>query len=365
MLKKFALFILLSCSFMVYSQHNHWFYNTNEQDSGFYNHLNATTFFKNNEYFGKMLEGYTAIGYMLQPVVGYAFLSGTQLEAGAHLLKFAGRNGLFQAEPFFRIRQKAGKNLSVVMGNLYSSLHHQLIEPMYDFDHFFYNNPETGLQFLVNSRFYDADIWLDWREFILWNDPLQEKFTAGFNNKFKIMEEESVFQIDVPLQAVFTHEGGQINNLDTNIQTLCNLAPGLSFTYLPQHGFIKQIKLDGFFVYYKNMTPSRPMPYNEGYGIYPRLYLSSTSFDFETAYWQAYKYISYLGSNLYQSVSSVSPLNHTQNRSLIISKLSYGKTFDSGLKLGVRFETYYDNTIKQLDYTYGVYLIFNGGIKWK
>ena len=108
-------------------------------------------FFRNNEYKGKLVKGYTLPGLWILPSVSYQPLKTLKIEAGAYMLRYWGENqypnthysnlpghesedtqSAFHAVPFFRIHYAPTSNLSLVLGNIYGRNNHGLIEPLYN-----------------------------------------------------------------------------------------------------------------------------------------------------------------------------------------------------------------------------------------
>ena len=55
-------------------------------------HIENKNFFKNNEYFNRLNEGYTLLGFVAQPSLVYSPGKTTRLEAGGSFLKYSGRS---------------------------------------------------------------------------------------------------------------------------------------------------------------------------------------------------------------------------------------------------------------------------------
>ena len=172
----------------IYSQDNSIFLTYNEvKDTNEYKlffDFKSTSFLKNNEYF-EIIRGWTGIGFMLKPQLTYQPTKTTKIEAGYFLEKFSGRSSFYKPLPLFRIKQKLSKSLEVVMGHLYGNLNHKLAEPMFQFDRYYSDNVEYGIQFLFNNKYFESDLWINWEKFIFYNDPFKEEFILGNVSSFK------------------------------------------------------------------------------------------------------------------------------------------------------------------------------------
>jgi len=82
-------------------------------------HIVNKNFFKNNEYFNPIEEGYTLIGFLAEPSLVYHPGKTTRLEAGVTLLKYQGRGGFYLSEPLLRLQYHPAPFFQMIMGRLY------------------------------------------------------------------------------------------------------------------------------------------------------------------------------------------------------------------------------------------------------
>ena len=317
--------------------------------------VDNVNFFKNNELMADFKQGYTLPGYLIQPRLTYYPGDKTRISAGVHFVQMFGDVDYYEVRPTFSIQHALTPKLHMVMGELHGNLNHGLIDPLYNYDKYFIDNLEQGLQLLVISDFFKADLWLDWENFILWDDPSQEEGTLGFSGKVHLEKNNSQWTIDLPLQAIICHRGGQINKtlMPNNSQT--NLAPGLQIFYFPGR-FIESLSLKGHYVYFRDLDEVDY--FREGYGIYPSFTIQTKLFEFQTSYWHAYKYYGPRGDPLYFSVSSYRNTIE-YNRDMLINKIGFSKKYDNGISAGLFADTYYDVNNGTLEYNYSIYLRFN------
>ena len=140
------------------------------------------SFFKDDEYTGSFMKGYTLPGLWLQAKAVYYPLEMLKLEAGVHLQRFWGANRYpnmayqdiahwkgdqyqkgFHALPWFRAQVALSDHVNIVLGDLYGAANHNLIEPLYNPELNMVADPEMGLQLLYNSCRFDLDVWWNWR----------------------------------------------------------------------------------------------------------------------------------------------------------------------------------------------------------
>ncbi len=163
------------------------------------------SFFKDDEYTGSFMKGYTLPGLWLQAKAVYYPLEMLKLEAGVHLQRFWGRIAIriwlirilrigkvisirkvFMHFPWFRAQVALSDHVNIVLGDLYGAANHNLIEPLYNPELNMVADPEMGLQLLYNSRRFDLDVWVNWESFIFREDIHQEAFYGWFVYPFQV-----------------------------------------------------------------------------------------------------------------------------------------------------------------------------------
>ena len=357
----FSILIASNC----YSQSGYSYYvhdyqiNPNDSNKLFLE-IDNTNFIKNNEYFGPVAEGYTLLGFNLTPKIQYFPNSRIKLSAGANLLSYYGRENEINASLLLSFQYKINEHFDFVLGNIYGTVNHRLIEPIYDFERFLNNNIENGIQFLWNyDRFY-TDLWLDWEQQILQGDPFQEFFNVGLSSELVLLKKEDRYSLSIPFQNIVRHEGGQINsNNDELLKTIFNNATGLSFEKKVHNKFLKKIVLSSYIVNYQDLSPTKQQLYIDGTGFYPSIELENNSFDFLVGYWYGDQFIAPLGNPVFETYSRTKFFVEEPIRQVITSKLSYQKDVFKGINLSVRLESYYDILNANMEYTWGVLIIIN------
>lgn len=321
--------------------------------------INNANFLNNNEFFNKFVEGYTLIGFHLTPELVYYPTSRIRLKAGVHLLKYYGLEKFSRAIPTFSFYYKLTPSLSMVFGSLYGTANHELIEPIYEFERFFIKNSESGIQFLLSNRIIKSDTWLNWEKFILEGDPFQEVFVVGTSNLIKLSDPQSKTQFNLPVQAIVSHKGGQINSIEANVQTIINSATGVSIKHHFVNSGFGSIEFSNFFLTFNDISNTLKLPYSRGWAVYSNLIAEWKNLTFGAGYWYGNQYITNRGCPVFQSMSVSNPLYYEQIRQLITSKIIFNKRIGKEIKIGLRMETYYDLINRKLDYTYGLHILYN------
>jgi hypothetical protein len=350
------------------------------------------TFFKNNEYNSSFQKGYTLPGFWLQLKSVYQPFNNLKVEAGAHSLWFWGANrypaytyrGLASREeseklqnvhvlPFLRANIAFSKHLNFVMGNIYGGASHKLIEPLYNPELNLSSDPETGIQLLFDSKFFDFDLWIDWQTFIFNNDTHQEAFVSGFSAVVKANDEHSKFHVYFPVQNLIHHRGGEIDTI-SGVYTTLNTAIGAGVRYNANAKLLKNINLEFDYLYNKNPKETENK-FGNGKGYYGKLAFQLKNFNVSTSYWKSDDFISLFGNPFYGIISYKQKGMFFKNLSMLKFETEYtyplGKGFDFGINTSVFYfltgymysdespERYPFQLENNRNFSFGIYLRMN------
>lgn len=322
--------------------------------------IDNISFFKDNEYAGSVMSGYSLPGLWVQPRLAYYPLANIKLEAGVHLLKYWGAThypnmayidiARWQGRqyqrgvhilPFFRAQVALSDRLDIVLGNLYGGANHQLIDPLYTPELNLTADPEAGLQLLYHSPRFDLDAWVNWQSFIFRDDVHQEAFTVGLSTRVKLGRDESPWSFYIPLQALAQHRGGEIDTiLSASVQTLMNGALGLGATWRPANRWLREVGAEADILGYYQQAGSL-WPFESGTAWYARAWADVADFRVKAAYFQGDKFISMYGLPFYGAVSTKQPgLTYRHPKTGYIG-LEYTYRFSPGYAIGAEVEVYY------------------------
>ena len=319
-------------------------------------------FFKNNEYFDSIAQGYTLFGNQITTQLYYIPNPHVRIQGGMYLRKDFGNESITKVTPLFTVKFQ-NNGYSFIMGNLEGNVAHQLAEPVYNYERVILNHLENGLQIKIDKKKFWADTWLNWEVQEYLHSNYQEQLCVGHSSKTTLYQSASGWQVKWPAQFIVTHKGGQIDVDTTSLQTLSNAATGLCVQYENQHaaGFIKRIQSENYWIGYKDLSPSKRLAYQQGHGLFFNLnVLSHYDIGASVGYWSASHFISPRGGDLFRSVASVyGGATYTDDyRSLLFVRLFYQHRIYNALNVDVRLEPYYDIPHQYLAYSYSVYLTY-------
>ena len=358
-MKRALFLILLTISVDAHSQLNNTAFEqrgvVNEADSGnLFLGINLLGFGKNNEYFDTTVEGYTLFGYQINPYLSYNISKNVLLDAGVYAQKDFGNDRYSEVKPTLSLKV-VNRNYSFIFGTLEGSIHHRLIEPLYDFERGLNNRLENGIQFLWMREGLFLDAWVDWQKMIYLNDAEPERFTGGISFN-KTLFRSGGFHVDLPIQGLAAHQGGQIDVAGNPVVTRYNGAVGLSLE-LESSGFISAWGLKSYAV--GSNTSSEAFAYQDGNGIFLNPYITTKiGLTVMGSYWHGNEFHTIQGNQLYPSITENYPSRFDEERTFIMLRFLYDKKLADGLTLTARAEPFYDTYAQAIEYSFGIYLCF-------
>ncbi|GAC1381766.1 MAG: hypothetical protein NVS3B25_33430 [Hymenobacter sp.] len=320
--------------------------------------VHAFTFFKDNEYFNKIVDGYTLFGTQLNPQLVYYPTHDLRLEAGVFVWKDFGNPILQQVRPTYRATWMRGHN-QFVFGNIRAHLNHGYIEPLFDFERVMLKPLEEGLQYRYLGKRLFLDVWVDWQRQQYRYSNYQEEIAGGLSSRFTLTRPCSSLQVVVPFQFTAQHHGGQIDTLRKPLQTLFNEATGVEVRW-PVGARGRALRFNGYLLGLQDHSFTFRLPYQYGRALYLNTTLETRYADVMLSYWQGSRFFAPLGGTYYQSLSSsvTDPAFRDPYRRLLLVRLLRDFRISDAAALTVRVEPVYDCNAGLLDFSFGVYLNF-------
>lgn len=313
-------------------------------------HVDAKAFFRNDEISSPLMKGYTLPGFRLRPTLSYRHGANASLEAGAYLLHYWGEpfyprthyaslpdydpanssKGL-HALPFMQARLATNFGLTIVLGNLYGASAHSLAEPLFSHELDLTADPEAGMQLLLANRWVDADVWADWRTFIFNDSPHCENFIFGISAAIKPTKPESRLKLEVPVQLVAEHIGGEIDTL-RRVSTLLNFAAGARLSRTWSSSTVRQAGVEALWVLSRQVAGSLWTRDNGG-GLWAKAWVDIAGVDLEAAYFANRNFCTLMGFPLFGRGAT--------KGSMWMAKAAYAYTFAKGFELSADAQAYF------------------------
>lgn len=313
----------------------------------------------NTEWFTNIPLSGTHFGYQIIPQLQYQISPEFILKGGIYLQQEFGRQRLTTVAPVFTAKYQT-RYSSFLLGAIEGGASHRFIEPLYDYAWMIKERIENGLQIKVDTRLYWQDLYINWRVAIHPDDPFKEEFDMGYSAQFNLMKNEK-WKVTIPLQVIGAHKGGQYDLTNEPLTSLVNSAIGLSLSHKPPSGKLSKIKLDNYYVNYRDISGNKRQPFNTGNGFLSHLLFGFKNIGIDLRYWKSKNYITPRGLALFGSISEKYPGLTEPDRELVILSLIYDKEIAKNLFLNFRFIPYKDLAEKMtsgsgIEYSYELYL---------
>ena len=357
-------------------------------DKYLYVSVRDLSFIKNNEYFNLIADGYTLFGNRINPEIILDVHPNYDITAGMMLLKYYGHDDFTSAIPYFGLRIKDGRH-TYYFGKLSSEDNHHLSRALYDFERQLdARSIENGIEYRYYSTAWESDTWLEWEHFIQKYDDEREYINFGHYSRYKHRTSKGEFY--VPFQFYIHHRGGQINirNKQTkglnNALVVANAAIGAGYERNLNSKNTLGIRLDAFY-HFINSDNTEEFVFDKGKAFQYRIYYYHENIMVHLNYWDADKFVSSKGDDMFQSVSrrvekyyddNDQPVpvfaGHTEpDRRLLYGGLIYSKEIYKNLFLQFTTDVFYQlneseivspvynsKVSGQLDYSMGLYLTY-------
>lgn len=316
-------------------------------------------YINNTEWFGNIPLSGTLFGYQIIPEIAYQVSPKLFVKGGIYLQKEFGRPNYTTIAPTFEVKYRA-KHSSYIIGNIEGNTNHGYIEPIYDYKLIIKERLENGFQFLVDTKPYNHDLFINWRRAIHPGDDFKEEFDIGYVANLNVINKKR-WDIHIPIQLIYSHKGGQYDSLHTPLQSLTNFATGASVTYNVNTRLFQKIVFDNYYVNYKDVSGQKIQPFNEGNGFLSHLLFQFKNIGVDLRYWNANGFIGPRGMALFQSVSEKYPGLVEKHRELLIASFIYDKEIYKNVFFDFRIIPYKDFLEKMtsgtgLEYSYEMYL---------
>ena len=324
--------------------------------------LEALAFFKDNEFDGNVQRGYSLPGVRLQPRLTYTPIDVIKLELGLHATIYSGANKYpcyvfhdiatwkgdqYQSGahllPFFRATARF-KSITLAVGDIYGGATHGFVEPMYNPELILTDDPEMGFQMIVDTKRWHSDLWMNWQSYIFKESSHQEAFTVGWTqniNVWKRTKEDRTHSLDIPIQLVIQHRGGEQDNTKMGVQTIANGALGMGYEYkAPGNRIVTGVQAEVMALYCLQQSGNL-WPFKNG----PALWVKA-SVDFirdlrvTAGFFSAKDFCSLYGSQYFGTLSIKRAGGRFDGMNTGLISLEYSRTFANAYTIGANLKAY-------------------------
>ena len=341
--------------------------------------LESISFFRDNEFAGRLADGYSLPGFWVQPKLTYMPLRQIKVELGLQALVFNGANrypnyvyhdiSVWKGSqytkgahvlPWFRV-QADFRHLSIVLGDIYGGQNHGLVEPLFNPETNLTQDPEMGFQLLWNRPRLRADVWLNWQSYIFREDTHQEAFTVGMTWRTMLNAPEKRLHFFLPVQLVAQHRGGEQNIENRAVQTIYNASAGVGARWNVGRRVLKDFtaEANGLFAYQQT---GDLWPFRSGAACHAAVRVGLWKFlETGASFFAAPRhFVSLYGNHFYSTLSVKDGQDYGQLQTAS-AFVRFHHTFARGYTLGADAEAYQTRQAGESasSFSFGVYLRVN------
>ena len=320
--------------------------------------LKNINFVKNNEYFNPVIEGYTLIGYFIQPSLIYSPYEKIHIQLGTHILSYAGDEKIKNPSLLFSTRFNITAKTSLIMGALNGSDKHRMFDPHFNKERLYTNYLENGLQSVTETNHLFTDTWLSWENFIFKGDTTREQFTAGESFNYTSSDIAEIFNLEIPVQMQFKHFGGQISNYSSHVITYFNSCGGIRINCRINNGRLGTAGIEYLQFFFKELTGKGDIGITNGYASWFRFHYKYKSFYLGSFYWKSHNYYAPNGNMIYSNVSDYQKNMIINDRTVWTNSLYLTIHPADFFEVYIGFDSYYDPDIKRMDTALALHLNF-------
>ncbi|MFN8240445.1 MAG: hypothetical protein U0X39_06790 [Bacteroidales bacterium] len=319
--------------------------------------VRSNTFFRNNEYFNPLAEGYTLTGWYIQPTIEFHADNKLNLSFGAHILNYNGTAKPEKPRLIFSTTYQFTESTSLTIGTIKGAAFHDLPDQVFNKERIYTDFVENGLQVISRNERISSDTWIDWEHFIFKGDTEREIINAGESFRYILRNKDDKFSLELPASLVFRHLGGQISNYPQHVITTANLTGGVKLNVpVSNSRYTAGIEYTAFL--FKELTGKGDFGVTSGYANHIRLLLSRGIFDISGGYWKSHDFFAPLGNRIFSSVSDYqNTIIRDRDLITISAQISYSP-FDY-LEFYAAFEGFYDPSENRFDNALCLHLKFD------
>lgn len=316
-------------------------------------------FLRDNEYANPITEGYTLLGYFIQPTFVYSPLKRLEITLGVQILNYAGTDKIRTPMLIFSTKYKIAKNTSLIFGALDGCDKHRMDDPNYYAEKLYTNYTENGIRIVTEKEKLFNDIWVNWENFIFKGDTTREIFQVGESFNYISPRFLGRFDLEIPVQVIFRHLGGQISDYPEHVETFCNGSAGLRINYSLGDGKYGRVAIEyqQFRFQYVSAHGNIGIKYGDAHWL--RLHYNFRSFYFGSYYWKGHNFYAPEGNPIYSSISERTPDAIIPDRSILTNSVYYTIHPAKFFEIFAGVDSYYDLLTRHMDGAITLHLRFD------
>lgn len=326
-------------------------------------HFKNLNFVKDNEYSSAIIEGYTLIGYFIQPSFVWTPGERVSLALGVQILNYSGTDKIRSPALIFSTSFKVSKTTTLTLGTYDGGEKHRMADPIYDRERMYRSYTESGGRLISESKFFFNDVWLNWENFIFRGDTTREIFHLGESFNYVSPSFGGGFNLEIPIQMNFKHLGGQISDYPEHVESFFDGSAGLRINYEINNGKLGSIGIEYRQFRFQYISAHGTFPIKSGDAFWLRLHYNFRSLYFGTYYWKSHNFYAPDGNQIYSSVSTHEAGTIVPDRSIWTNSFYYKIHPLPYFELFAGIDTYYDLRHRHMDTLLALHLCFDKFIR--
>ncbi len=320
-------------------------------------------FVKDNEYSNPITEGYTLIGYFIQPSVVYSPAEKFRLSLGLQLMNYSGAEKIRAPRLIFSTSYRFSKRSVILLGSFEGSDRHRMYDQQFSRERTYTANMENGLRVYSEGERFFNDTWVNWENFIFRGDTTREVFEVGESFCYSSPHSGSGFNIELPVQVYAKHKGGQISNYNQYVETFLNMSAGLRVNYLFDNGRYGRLAGEYQQFRFQYISPHGDIGIRNGNAGLLAIHYYIRSFHYTSSLWHSHNFYAPDGNQFYSSISERFPGTFIHSRSILTNSVYFTIHPASFFELFAGVDTYWDLEREDLDIALSLHLAFNRFIR--
>jgi hypothetical protein len=321
--------------------------------------IKSMSFLKDNEYINPVTQGYTMIGFFIQPALVYSPGKKFTLTLGTHIAGFEGAGSLQKPELVFSSTWNITPKSRIIIGALDGSDKHRMEDPVFHSEKLYTDYTENGIRIVNDYDHIFSDIWVNWENFVRKGDTTRETFTGGISFRYLSSKLGEVVSFEVPVTGIFKHYGGQVSDYDGKIETYFNASAGIRIDAFPGGGKYGKAGVSFTQFLYAEPTNTGKAGLTEGRASWLRLFYDFKFMEFCSSYWKSHDFYAPNGNPVFSSISDYQQGVFVHNREMWANSIFLKFTPGGYFEFLAGFETWYGTGIKKVDNAMTFHLRFD------
>ena len=276
-------------------------------------------YFKNNEYMEAHNPGLTLFGTQITTGTKRSFQNNKSHVYLGIMANFPfGGTQKTQFFPLVQFQHTFNHKHHLVLGTLHGNTRHNLYEPLYNYELNLSQPFEYGIQHLYKSKYFDSDLWLDWRQLAIVSISQQEIISFGWSSKIKLNPLSPKHKFSIPLSSLVYHQGGESLSVGKPIANKWNGSIGI------RYDINNQFRFESVAFGSQDFSPKRITSFKDGHAWYNQIHVNPLGkHQLVLSHYYAEEFFAPFGPNLFLSEQVGNPYKFDNYRNFLMARYQW------------------------------------------